>query len=240
MIKLETHCHTLGGSTCATTPVNVIANVYKAAGYGAIVVTNHFNEYQLSLYPGKTRDEKLAFYFSLVREAEEAFAEAGIRTFFGAEIAINPEAEGYAEYMVYGLDKSHFYDNPPLYALTQKELFKVVEDAGGFMYQTHPFRPNVVLGNPLYMHGAEAFNGHFHHDSRNELAEKFCEENGLVKMSGTDFHHDDQPVTAGILIPDEIADEAELVKYIMRGKAELIKNEKLYKTRLVEYFSATK
>ena len=115
-----------------------------------------------------------------------------------------------------------------------------MEDAGGFMYQTHPFRPNVVLGNPLYMHGAEAFNGHFHHDSRNELAEKFCEENGLVKMSGTDFHHDDQPVTAGILIPDEIADEAELVKYIMSGKAELIKNEKLYKTRLAEYFSATK
>lgn len=235
MIKLETHCHTLGGSTCATTPANVVARIYKEAGYGAVVVTNHFNEYQFSLYPGSTREEKLGFYFSLVREAKEAFGKEGIRTFFGAEIAVKTEGEGYAEYMVYGLDKSRFYDCPPLYELTQKELFKVADEAGGFMYQTHPFRKNVILGNPEYMHGAEAFNGHFHHDSRNDLAEKFCEENGLTKTSGTDFHHDDQPVTAGIYVPEEISDERELVRYIKSGKAELIKETGLYERRLAEY-----
>ena len=240
MIKFETHCHTLGGSTCATTPVNVIADIYKAAGYGAIAVTNHFNESQLALYPGKDRAEKLAFYFSLVREAKNAFDKVGIRTFFGAEIAIKTESEGYAEYMVYGLDKSFFYDLPALYELKQKELFKIVDSVGGFMYQTHPFRPCIELGNPEFMHGAEAFNGHFHHDSRNELAEKFCECNGIIKMSGTDFHHEDQPVTAGLWIPEDITDEKELVQYIKSGKAELIKNDELYKRRRDEYFRSVK
>ena len=96
------------------------------------------------------------------------------------------------------------------------------------MYQTHPFREEVTAGDPKYLHGAESFNGHYHHINNNELAEKFCEENNLIKMAGTDFHHDDQPITTAMFIPSSINNEKELANFLMTGKAERLEDRKGY------------
>lgn len=86
------------------------------------------------------------------------------------------------------------------------------------MYQTHPFRDGVVCGNSEFMHGAESFNGHYHHSNNNEQASLFCEKNGLVKMSGSDIHHLNQPVTGGIYISEIINDNFALTNYIRNEK----------------------
>ena len=228
MIKLETHCHSLGGSGCAQCPPEYIAEKYKKAGYGGIVLTNHYCKLCYDEYPGKTHKQKLDFYFSLYRDFQKACESFGIKTFIGAEVRAITQDFEYKEFMLYGFDEKLFYDNQPLFYLDQKQLFEFAEKNGLFMYQTHPFRIGVNLGDYRFMHGAEGFNGHINHVNNNELATAFCDAFKLIKLSGTDYHDFDQPITGGIYIPESIKTETELTDYIRSGKAELIQEKAIY------------
>ena len=122
--------------------------------------------------------------------------------------AVAGDRDYLAARMLYGFDKNFLLDNANLWEFTQEQLFKIANANGLFMYQSHPFRQGVKAGNSKFMHGAESFNGHFHHVNNNVPAKAFCEENSLIEMSGTDFHDPGQPVTAGIYIPKDINDNA--------------------------------
>lgn len=229
MIKLETHCHSKGGSHCAKCEPSYIVKRYKKEGYGGIVLTNHYCGICYDdEYPGKTHKEKLDFYFSLYYDFKSACEKAGLKCFLGAETrAVSLDYE-YREFMLYGFDEKFLYDNKPLFYYNQKELFELAEKNGLFMYQTHPFRFKVNLGDYRFMHGAEAFNGHVNHENHNALADKFCETYNLIKMSGTDYHDIGQPITGGIYIPETVNTDKELAEYLFTGKAELFKDEKTY------------
>jgi hypothetical protein len=158
------------------------------------------------------------------------FEKYGLKIFYGLEtrlLCIN------TEFMLYGFDKEFLHRYPKLYDLTQKELFDLSKEYNLFMYQTHPFRDGVTAGDPQYLHGAESFNGHYHHRNKNALANEFCDRYNLIKMSGTDFHHEGQPITAGIYIPEEINTNRELTDFLLKGKFELIEQKDDYKQALV-------
>ena len=226
-MKLETHCHLIGTSVCADCPMDVMIDKYKSAGYDGIVVTNHLHPRYFASYPGETKKEKTDYFFSVYDEFKSKCEKVGIKTFLGAEVLVVCP-EGHAEYIMYGFDRDFIYDNRPLYELTQKELFELCDENGIFLFKAHPFRTKEIAGDPKYMHGAEYFNGHYHHLNNNEEAREFCNKNNLVKLSGTDFHHEDQPITAGIIISDDIANEKELVKIILDGDYQLIEEEEEY------------
>ena len=231
MIKLETHCHTYGASSCANTPNEIIVQKYLQAGYGAIVVTNHFSVHSYNNYfVGNTHKEKTDSYFRFIDEFSKVCQKVGIKTFWGTEVRTAEDTE----YMVIGLPKSEYY-NTPLFNLTQKELFELTEKHGAFMYQTHPFRNGVRVGDPKFLHGAEAFNGHYHHVNNNDKAAKFCKENGLIGLSGTDYHHPDQPVTAGIYAPKEMQTNEDLIKFLFDNNFKIIKEEAVYFDALKKY-----
>lgn len=238
MIKLETHCHTFGTSSCADTDNKTLIEKFVKAGYKGIIVNNHFSPDTYARYMnGETHEEKIDSFFGFYDEFKKECEKVGIRVFYGAEIRVkDSRVKGYGtEYAVIGFEKRVFYENPPLFTLSQEELFNLAEKEGAFMYQTHPFRTNVLAGNPKFLHGAEVFNGHYHHYNNNDLAREFCKENNLIGMSGTDFHHKDQPITAGIYIPEEITDEKQLVDYIFENKFTRIEEEKEYLTALKRY-----
>lgn len=228
MIKLETHCHT-GGSDCADCEIEIIVNKYVDAGYKGVVITNHYQGKYFDNYKGESEKEKKEYLISLYYEAKKAFNKHGIKTFFGLEVLANNPIDMHAEYTLFGVDDKFIMDNKPLYMLNQEELFSLCDKSGIFMYKTHPFRTREFIGEPKFMHGAEAFNGHYHHTNNNDLAEKFCEEYDLIKMSGTDFHHADQPITAGIELSENINTDKQLVECVFNREFTLIKNEKLYK-----------
>jgi len=222
MIKIETHCHT-GGSKCADCAPELIAKNYKAAGYGGAIITNHLQKAYFDTYPGDTVREKYRYFLRVYEEAELAFKKIGLKTFLAAEVLAN-EPQGHSEYIICGFDERFLFDRDPLFYYSQKELFELCDKNGVFMYKCHPFRTRELCGDPKYMHGAEAFNGHFHHFNFNALATDFCEKNGLIKMSGTDYHHDGQPITAGMFVPDDINDEKTLVSYIRNSDFERIED----------------
>ncbi len=234
MIKLETHCHSLGGSNCAKTRAEDIVKRYKAAGYGGIVLTNHYCQVCYDAYPADTHKQKLDFWFSLYNKMKDECEKAGLKCFYGAEVRALTKITEYSEYMIYGFDERFLYDNKPLFFYTQEEMFRLCDKNGVFMYQTHPFRIGVNVGDPRFIHGAEAFNGHINHQNNNALADKFCEENHLIKISGTDFHDPDQPITGGIIINDDVKDNKSLTQLLFDGKFSLIEDKDTYEKLLRE------
>ncbi len=221
-IKLEMHAHSRGGSSCAQADVEEMLKIYKAAGYGGIVLTNHCCEASFALYPGETYSEKLKFYFSLYEKFRTEALKAGIKPFFGSEVRAY-DAEGYfSEYLLYGLDKKFFTDNPVLYKLTQKELFALAQESGVFMAQSHPFRNGVKVGYYGYLHGVEVFNGHKFHTNRNPVAKAFAEGFSFKEIAGTDFHMVEQTPVGGIYLPEEISTDKELAEYLFSSQPQLI------------------
>lgn len=236
MIKLETHCHGYGTSGCATTKNDYLINKYLQAGYGGIILNNHYSKscYNECL-KGNDCKEKVDCFFNYFDAFKNECAKVGIKVFLGTEVRVrDPRCSG-TEYSVIGLKRKTYYENPLMFELDQKGLFELAEKDGAFMYQTHPFRQGVLAGDPKYLHGAESFNGHYHHINNNDLAKKFCEENNLIKLSGTDFHHEDQPITAGIFAPNEINTEEDLVAYLFENKFTRIEKEQEYLTALKIY-----
>ena len=169
MIKLETHCHTFGTSICADNDdVNTIDR-YVEAGYGGIIATNHFSRgAYYDWCKGETQKEKIDSLFETIDAFKEKCNNRGLKCFWGLEIRRSVDG-GYQEFTIIGLPRKVFYKEPLIYTYSQTELFALANEYGAFMYQTHPFRDGVVLGDPKYMHGAEAFNGHYHHDNNHSL-----------------------------------------------------------------------
>ena len=233
MMKIETHLHCLGGSVCATCSANDIVNDYKAAGYDGVVLTNHMSPHTVeSSYLGLNPKERTDAFYALYDNLKEKGARENFKVFYGIEVRCAPTN---TEYMLYGFSREFLYKNADLFTCSQQELFSLASSAGVFMYQTHPFRAGVKVGDPKYMHGAEAFNGHFHHMNNNALANDFCEKNGLIKMFGTDYHEKGQPITSCAFVPDNVNDVFALTEYLRSGNAEFKGDEVYYQEQNKKY-----
>ncbi len=218
MIKLEMHAHTKGGSPCAEEEPSTLIKIYKEAGYGGVVLTNHLSPWAYDGYPGTTKDEKIEYYISLYKEFKKECEENGLKCFFGAEVC-SYDKHYFSEYLIYGLKEEHLRNNPLLFTLTQKELFDFSNENGLFMAQSHPFRKGVRNGFAPYMHGVEVYNGHKGHVNNNEVARVFAKAYDLIAISGTDFHHNSHFPTGGILIPENLETNEQLVKYLFERRA---------------------
>lgn len=234
MIKIETHCHT-GASVCATTTPDVLAKKLKDHGYSGAVITNHLQKAFFDGYVGNNDKEKIGYFLNVYYDTKKTFKELGLKTFLGAEVLVNDLQNRHSEFILYGFNENFLYDNKPLFCYTQEELFKLCDKERVFMYKAHPMRTGEYVGDPTFMHGAESFNGHFHHDNNNELAEQFCDKYNLIKMSGTDLHHAVQPITAGIYLPENINDEKALTEYIFENNFKCIEDKIGYQTARNEY-----
>ena len=70
---------------------------------------------------------------------------------------------------------------------------------------------------PDVLDGVEVFNGHFGHDSRNDIANMWADKFNLIKTSGTDFHYITSPANGGIFTEKEITTMDELVETLKSG-----------------------
>ena len=101
MHKIETHLHTKIVSKCGwLSPEELIAG-YKAAGYDAIVVTDHYNRTTFEYLGIDTRapGDKVGAFLDGYRRMAELGEREGIRVFKGAELRFD-ESEN--DYLLYG------------------------------------------------------------------------------------------------------------------------------------------
>lgn len=211
-MKTEMHVHTSEVSPCARVGARDMVALYHQAGYDAVVVTDHFNNYVLERYKGSD-EQKVDRYLEGYRAAKEEGERLGVKVFFGVESNLLLE---HADFLFYGATPDFLYEYPKLYELSQKEAYEVCCRHKILLLQAHPFRHQGVR-NPEYMHGMEVYNGNLRNPSHNALTAQFVlQYPQFILTSGSDFHMYEDACCGGMVLP-EVSDEAGLAKALREG-----------------------
>lgn len=218
MFKTELHCHSMDISECAQVSVDDITKKYTEAGYKTLVLSNHLNYTTMLHHNCESWQAFVEKFYSAYERLKEC-AKGKMNILFGAELRFNQNIN---DYLLFGITKEFLLDNEGLFDMNPESFHKIAKENGILFVQAHPFRNSMTVVAPYYLDGVEAFNGHKGHDSRNEIANAWAEKYGLIKTSGTDFHYNDTPASAGILTDYEITSMTQLVQTLKDGSYTLI------------------
>ena len=210
--KTELHAHTREVSPCADLTAEEVAERYISDGYSTLVVTNHYCNYVIDRLEGDW-SEKARYYLAPYR-AMKAYAKDRLNVILGCELRFR---ENYNDYLIFGITEDFLVSNPNLHDMTLKEFSPLAHENGMLIVQAHPFRNGMTVVNPALLDGMETFNGHAGHDSRNPIADAWAKQYGLLRTSGTDFHHPHQGGVAGILTDEPITSSAQLCEILRSG-----------------------
>lgn len=221
----EMHAHTSEVSPCSTVPADVMVKTYIESGYSGIVITNHFSRHIFnrgSDYPSYDASwkEKVDYFLTGYQKAKEA-APADFTVLLGMEIAF---LENDNDYLVYGLDENFLYENENLLEMGIKKFSELAHEHGLVVYQAHPFRDRMRVTIPTLLDGVEVHNGHPRHDSRNDIALHWAKKFGLKMVSGTDCHVLGEHARGGIIVPERILDNQQLLAALDGEFAMIMKN----------------
>ena len=219
MFKVDMHVHTKEISPCSKVYAKRFVMEYKKAGYDGIVICDHFNRKILSLLEGVRWKTKIKNYLEGYRKAKEAGDEIGLQVYLGMELK-TPENNN--DFLIYGFDEEFLYNNVNLASKNLDEVKKIVDENNLVMVQAHPYRVICSAVDKSLVHGREVFNGHFNHDSQNNLSEKLLRETGGIATSGSDAHYLCDVGNGGIIFEEKPENIAAALR---EGKYTLIKTE---------------
>lgn len=187
--RIELHAHTQPASGCARVPGDELARNYKAAGYDAVVITNHFSRGTLiDYYQPRDKADSLARYLADYELAKRTGNEIGIEIYFGAEIRF--ENVNGNDYLLYGMDEELIGKAFDYIDSTPREFYTRGKDPRTLFIQAHPFRNDMTQLPPEYLDGFEVYNLHPGHNPRTVFAERYARQNGVaLKTIGTDYHY---------------------------------------------------
>jgi len=200
-LKYETHFHTSETSPCGKVPAAEGVKMYSEAGFTGIVVTDHYCRSFFDRQLGSSWENRMDAFLRGYRHALEAGSKMGIDIHLGMELRFD---ENLNDYLVYGFDEDFLFKNSELYKLGLKKFRELTAGTGIVTVQAHPFRPGMIPADPKLINGIEVYNGNPRHDSANCLAHSYASENGLLMISGSDFHRPEDVARGGILIKDRI------------------------------------
>ena len=224
MFKTELHAHSSSVSDCASVHESVVAERYIEAGYTTLVLTNHLSHFT---YKNKRFDhsahsweEKIDYYMNGYNIMKEAAGDR-LNVLLGVELRRNADDN---DYLLYGIDENFLRSYPTIMDDTLQNVVNAVHEAGGLLFQAHPFRNHMKVVKPIFLDGIEVYNGHIGQESRNDIANMWADKYGLRKISGTDYHHDHHVIGAGIETDVAITSEAQLVEILKNGNYSLIRS----------------
>ena len=87
-MKIEMHAHTRETSPCAHVKAEEVVSEYIKAGYDAVVITDHFNNYVLEAEPDQDLQSRVARYLKGYHNALAASESTGLRIILGTEISL--------------------------------------------------------------------------------------------------------------------------------------------------------
>jgi predicted metal-dependent phosphoesterase TrpH len=164
-----------------------MARACKAAGYGAIVITDHFFNANIGCPKKLPWKEKVEYLFRGFRAAKAEGDKIGLQVFKGWETF----TEG-REFLTYGLGEAFLLKNPNIDSLSPTEYLALVATAGGWVVHAHPFRraeyiPDFVP-DPNSVEAFEVFNAQNLDPAFNEKALAMARAHGLIETAGSDAH----------------------------------------------------
>lgn len=210
--KSELHAHTSEVSPCGNLTAPEVAERYIAAGYTTLVLTNHYCDYVID-NAGDTWEKKITHYLSAYRLMKE-YAGDRLYVLLGCELRFVGSAN---DYLIFGCTEEFLTAHPDLHRMSLRDFSTLARENGLLIVQAHPFRNGMTVVNPEYLDGIEVFNGHCNHHSRNQIADAWAKQYGLLRTSGTDFHHPYQNADGGIVTDEPIRTMEQLVKVLKSG-----------------------
>ena len=217
----ETHLHTAEASACGVTYAKDYIQAYMSKGYVGIFVTDHFFNGNCAVPDDLPWNEKVELYCAGYENALRAAEGPGFQVFFGIEYNFDCD-----EYLLYGLDKQWLKNHPEIMELSHRELFELVDSAGGLVVQAHPFRQRSYIKSinlhPEAVHAVEAYNAANKGDENKKAAE-YAARNNLPVTSGSDMHNkawleNENCKTGGVAFATPLASAKDFVERIKTGR----------------------
>lgn len=220
MYRYETHLHTAPVSRCASATVDETINTYKELGYDGIFITNHFPDGNIKNESLNAYAEKLEYYFSDYEEGVELGKKVGLKVFLGIETTY-----GGTDFLVYGLDKNWFLNNPNIIDMDKRTQLKFFRQNGGFVVQAHPFRDSSYIDHirlyPDCVDGIEVLNTS-RSDIENKMARLYAETYGFIMIAGSDNHNaKERTKLAGMEFNYQLKDENDYIESLKEGMGEI-------------------
>ncbi len=199
MFKIETHLHTCYASTCSQLNAEQIVDGYLAAGYHAVVITDHFH--RNTKWFCYSDPPSLSVFLQGYHAVQQAAGNRGLKVFRGAEIRFDGDPN---DYLVYGYPDRLLAEPEEVFAMGLEKFSQAAKQAGALLLQAHPCRHSpyevCVPANAALLDGIEIFNGNPAVDNRNNEAKIFAQSHPeLITVSGSDCHKADQIGKSGIL-----------------------------------------
>ena len=215
----EMHFHTSEVSACGSIAAAQGIRAYKERGYDTVVVTDHFHaDYFASLPEKLSWPEKVERWLAGYRAAKREGEAAGLKVLLGMEIRFVHSPN---DYLVYGLTEELLRETVEPYRWSEEDFHRFSRDNGLFFAQAHPFRSGLTRCEPAYLDGMEVYNGNRRQNSRNDQAAAFAAVNGLVPLSGSDFHEWEDLAEAGMLFQPPVTDSMDLIRRLREGRFQL-------------------
>ncbi len=216
--KTELHCHSNPVSQCADVTADWIVEKYLSEGYSTVHLTNHLNGSSFAGSRLPTWKEKIDLFMEGYDDLKKAAEGTGLNILLGAEVSLYAFPN---DFLCFGVTEEFLYEEDFL-PWGLREFVEHAHKHGVLVYGAHPFRPGQVLMQQNWLDGFEVYNGHFGWNSSNHIAKMWAAAGGKPGTSGTDYHHKEQPVTAGIITSEEIKDTDTLVRILKSGEYSLI------------------
>ncbi len=225
--KTELHCHSSAVSTCGRITPERLAELYVAAGYTTVVLTDHFSPVTFSPeHYGGARDwRSMAEYFLSGYRRLAAAAAGQLHVLLGAEVRFDQHSG--TDYLVYGLTEETLLEGfDGVFSDNAATLSDRVHAVGALLFQAHPFRDGMKVTSPAVLDGVEVFNGNPSHDSRNEIATFYADFYHLLPSSGSDLHRENAAcgINGGILTEEPVKTNEELLSVLRERRYTLIRN----------------
>lgn len=219
----ELHFHTQETSPCGSVPAAQSVPAYRERGYDGIVVTDHYyDKFFTRLPPDLSWQAQLDRWLAGYRAAKAAGERCGMTVLLGLELRFTGSMN---DFLVYGATEELLRSHPGLYEMDPESFARFAREHGLFFAQAHPFRTGQVCCEARCLEGAEAYNGNKRHQNHNDRAAAFTEENGLVPLSGSDFHEWEDLARGGVRFHEAVRDSASLVAALRRGGYALVTTE---------------
>jgi len=215
-MKIDLHVHTSEMSACGVLTSEEIIRGYKDAGYGGIVITNHYNSFtQWWAYEkyGIGGEDYYAAHKKCWEDAAAFGEKIGLRVFFGCELKMNNSNN---DYLVYGApDEFLRRNNDDLWNMSAADVNRFAKEDGFLFYQAHPFRSGMQITHPNDLFGIEVKNANPRHDSGNDVALFWANKYpSLHRISGSDCHQRVDIGAGGIETDVDVKTTADLVEVL--------------------------
>ena len=209
--KIDTHAHTKENSPCGKISARALVGLYKKYGYSGVNITDHFAYYIID--ENADPDKEVERFYRGSQIAAEEGEKLGINIYHGVEYRLESEYSR-NEYLLFGTTREFLKKSIRYFHRTYRDFYDFAKSEGVLVFQAHPFRDGMTP-TPDCCDGAEVFNAHPGHDSRNDRAFGYAKSFGLRMLAGSDCHDIGHAGRSGILskyIPQNDIEFYELIK----------------------------